>query len=69
MLERLLFAFLTVLLLGSVGAFFFYVPVFPVFVTVVILGSLVLMFWLGLYVRSLWSGNDDHGQAGAEKSH
>jgi hypothetical protein len=69
MLERLLFAFLTLLLLGSVGAFFFYVPVFPVFVTVVILGSLVLMFWLGLYVRSLWSGNDDRHQAGAEKSH
>jgi hypothetical protein len=69
MLERLLFALLTLLLLGSVGAFFFYVPVFPVFVTVVILGSLVLMFWLGLYVRSLWSGNDDHHQAGTEKSH
>jgi len=68
MIERLFFAFLTLLLLGSVGAFFFYVPVFPVFVTVVILGSLVLMFWLGVYVRSLWSGDDDHHQTGAAKS-
>lgn len=45
--ERYLLILLAVLLLGSVGAFFLYVPILPVLEVVVILSGLVAMFLLG----------------------
>jgi hypothetical protein len=46
--ERYLAIFLGVLMLGSLGAFFLYVPILPLAVVVTILLSLVLMFVLGV---------------------
>jgi hypothetical protein len=47
MSERYLLILLAVLLLGSIGAFFLYVPILPVLEVVVILIALAGMFMLG----------------------
>jgi hypothetical protein len=50
MIERCVFIFLSVALVGSVGGFFLYVPILPNLAVTVMLGSLCAMFWLGIRV-------------------
>jgi len=50
MIDRYLLILLTVLLLGSMGAFFLLVPILPTLVVSVMLVGLLTMFWLGLHV-------------------
>jgi hypothetical protein len=49
MLERCLFCSVGVLLLASVGAFFFYVPILTLTAALLIILALILMFSLGVY--------------------
>lgn len=48
-MERYLTIFLGVLMLGSLGAFLLYVPVLPFAAVVIVLLSLVWMFFLGVH--------------------
>ena len=48
--ERFLLVLLALLLLGSIGAFFLYVPILPTIAVTVILIGLVTMFLLGVRV-------------------
>jgi hypothetical protein len=50
MIERCIFIFLSVALVGSVGGFFLYVPILPNLAVTVMLGGLCAMFWLGIRV-------------------
>jgi hypothetical protein len=50
MIDRYLLILLTVLLFGTVGAFFLLVPILPTLVVSVMLVGLLAMFWLGLHV-------------------
>jgi Na+/melibiose symporter-like transporter len=50
MIDRYLLILLTVLLVGSLGAFFLLVPILPMLVVSVMLVGLLAMFWLGLHV-------------------
>jgi ABC-type dipeptide/oligopeptide/nickel transport system permease subunit len=45
-------AFGAVLLLGSIGAFFFYIPFLPVAVVVVMMLGLALTFMIGIWMGS-----------------
>jgi hypothetical protein len=47
---RLLLAFVGVLFLGSLGAFFLFVPVLSIMTVTSMLAGLLLMFWLGVQV-------------------
>ena len=47
MTERYLLITLAVILFGSIGAFFLYVPILPTIGVAVMLVGLVAMFWLG----------------------
>jgi len=49
-MERYLTGLVALLLFSALAAFFGYIPIVPMIVTVLILTSLVLMFLLGLYV-------------------
>jgi len=50
MIDRYLLILLTVLLFGTVGAFFLLVPILPTLVVSVMLVGLLAMFWLGLHI-------------------
>ena len=50
MKERYLLILLAVLLVLSVGAFFFFVPILPAMASVVIVMALLAMFSLGLHL-------------------
>ena len=50
MIEICLLAFGTVLLLGSIGAFFLYIPFLPIAVVVVIFLGMALTFLVGVWV-------------------
>jgi hypothetical protein len=52
MKERYLLILLAVLLVLSVGAFFFFVPILPAMASVVIVMALLAMFALGLHLGS-----------------
>jgi hypothetical protein len=52
MIEICLLAFGAVLLLGSIGAFFLYIPFLPIAVMVVILLGMALTFLIGVWVGS-----------------
>ena len=52
MKERYLLILLAVLLMASVGAFFFFVPILPAMASVVIVIALMAMFSLGLHLGS-----------------
>ena len=55
MTERFLLVLLAILLLGSIGAFFLYVPILPTIAVTVILLGLVTMFLLGVRVAQAYS--------------
>ena len=55
MTERILLVLLAVLLLGSIGAFFLYVPILPTIAVTVILLGLVTMFFLGVRVAQAYN--------------
>ena len=55
MAERILLILLPLLLLGSIGAFFLYVPILPTIAVTVILIGLVTMFLLGVRVAQAYS--------------
>lgn len=55
MTERLLLVLLAVLLLGSIGAFFLYIPILPTIAVTVILLGLVTMFLLGVRVAQAYN--------------
>jgi hypothetical protein len=55
MTERFLLVLLAVLLLGSIGAFFLYVPILPTIAVTVILLGLVTMFLLGVRVAQAYN--------------
>ena len=55
MAERILLILLPLLLLGSIGAFFLYVPILPTIAVTVILVGLVTMFLLGVRVAQAYS--------------
>ncbi len=50
MIEICMLAFGTVLLLGSIGAFFLYIPFLPIAVVVVIFLGMALAFLTGVWV-------------------
>jgi hypothetical protein len=50
MIDRYLLILLSVLVLGTVGAFFLLAPILPTLVVSVMLIGMVATFWLGLYV-------------------
>jgi hypothetical protein len=52
MIEICLLAFGAVLLLGSIGAFFLYIPFLPIAVMVVIFLGMALTFLIGVWVGS-----------------
>jgi len=52
MIEICLLAFGAVLLLGSIGAFFLYIPFLPIAVVVVIFLGMALTFLIGVWVGS-----------------
>lgn len=49
-MDRYLAGLVALLLLGTLAAFFGYIPLVPVILTVLILTAMVLMFLLGLWV-------------------
>jgi hypothetical protein len=53
--ERILLVLLPLLLLGSIGAFFLYVPILPTIAVTVILVGLVTMFLLGVRVAQAYN--------------
>ena len=55
MTERILLVLLPLLLLGSIGAFFLYVPILPTLAVTVILLGLVTMFLLGVRVAQAYN--------------
>ena len=55
MTERILLVLLPLLLLGSIGAFFLYVPILPTIAVTVILVGLVTMFFLGVRVAQAYN--------------
>ena len=73
MTERFLLVLLALLLLGSIGAFFLYVPILPTIAVTVILLGLVTMFLLGVRVAqaydltTLSQASDLEGRAGTSK--
>ena len=52
MIDRYLLILLTVLLVGTVGAFFLLVPILPTLVVSVMMIGLLAMFWLGVHVAT-----------------
>jgi hypothetical protein len=50
MIERCVLILLSVLLVGSLGGFFLYVPILPNLAVTAMLGGLCAMFWLGIRV-------------------
>jgi len=50
MIDRYLLILLIVLLLGTAGAFFLFVPILPTLIVSVMLIGMLAMFWLGLHV-------------------
>jgi hypothetical protein len=50
MIDRYLLILLTLLVLGTVGAFFLLTPILPTLVVSVMLIGMTAMFWLGLHV-------------------
>jgi hypothetical protein len=52
MIEICLLSFGAVLLLGSIGAFFLYIPFLPIAVMVVIILGMALTFLIGVWVGS-----------------
>ena len=52
MIEICLLAFGAVLLLGSIGAFFLYIPFLPIAAMVVIILGMALTFLIGVWVGS-----------------
>jgi hypothetical protein len=50
MIERCVLIFLALALVGSIGGFFFYVPMLPNLAVTAVLAGLCVMFWLGIRV-------------------
>jgi len=50
MIERCVFIFLALALIGSIGGFFLYVPMLPNLAVTAMLAGLCAMFWLGVRV-------------------
>ncbi len=71
MMERCFLAFVSLLVLGSVGALFYFVPVVSWFVAVVILGGFGLMFALGFCFRPRNADGQiiDDGRANLRDAH
>jgi hypothetical protein len=64
MIERCVFIFLSLALVGSLGGFFLYVPILPNIAVTVMLAGLCAMFWLGIRVgRRPQGGRISHSPA------
>lgn len=50
MIERCVLIFLALVLVGSIGGFFLYVPILPNLAVTAMLAGLGMMFWLGVRV-------------------
>lgn len=68
MIDRYLLILLTLMLAGTVGAFFLLAPILPTLVVSLFLIGLLAMFWIGLHVAKtpVESLNDD-SEAGEEE--
>ena len=59
MIDRYLLILFIVLVLGTAGAFFLFVPILPTLVVSVMLIGMLSMFWLGLHYAARPTGVSD----------